>query len=149
MIGVSSPSAASFHVDHVMQSLKWPVSCLSLSLSLSVPPRPSPPCWSPRCPEGPSPQAGVDPAGTAEPLARKRGRRGLHRPGEHCQQPPTSPINPPPHPPILCPDLPSPTYRQTFFLLYVCALVIYLHMGFSGGCMCQRKTDTVCVFILV
>lgn len=92
-------------------------------VSLSVTPAPPCPCRAPHWPEGPSSQAGVSPAGTAEPLAREGAKRGCHRPGEHCQQP----TPPPPLPiPFLLPSVPyppSPTYRQTFFMLNVCVCV--------------------------
>ena len=126
MIGVSSSSAASFHMDHMMQDLSGPC---RVSVCL-CPPTYAHSLLDPRWPEGSSPQAGVVPAGTAESLAKEGGREGgdFVRPGEHCQQPP----NLPHHPPTLCPYLPSPTYRQTLLLnvcICVCALVIYLHIG--------------------
>lgn len=157
MIGVSSSSDASFHMDHVMRAESGQC-CVFLPLC-------APPCWSPRWPEGPSPQAGVAPAGTAEPLAREGGRngwmdggrRGLHRPGEHCQQPPTSPITLhtilPSYPLSLLtlPHIQTDSPPAVCVCICVCALVIYLHTGFSGGWTCQKKRETVhvCVFVVV
>lgn len=75
MIGVSSSSLASFHLEHVMRGLKWPVSCSNHPPRIPL----LHPCAvaslqeSPRWPEGPSPQAGVAPAGAAEPLAKEAG----------------------------------------------------------------------------
>lgn len=129
MIGVSSSSDASFHMDHVMRAESGQC-CVFLPLC-------APPCWSPRWPEGPSPQAGVAPAGTAEPLAREGGMDGwMERGGGYTDlentvnspQPPPSPSTPS-CPPILCPYLPSPTYRQTLLLLYVCVYVC-VHLSF-------------------
>lgn len=131
-----------------------------VSFSLSVPP----PCWSPRWPEGPSPQAGVAPAGTAEPLAREGGMDGwMERGGGYTDlentvnspQPPPSPSTPS-CPPILCPYLPSPTYRQTLLLLYVCVYVC-VHLSFisiraslvDGHVRKKRETVHVCVFVVV
>lgn len=85
------------------------------------------------------------------------GRRGLHRPGEHCQQPPTSPITLhtilPSYPLSLLtlPHIQTDSPPAVCVCICVCALVIYLHTGFSGGWTCQKKRETVhvCVFVVV
>lgn len=72
MIGVSSSSAASFHMDHMMQALSSPC---RVPLCL-CPPTYTHSLLDPRWPEGSSPQAGVVPAGTAESLAKEGGMDG-------------------------------------------------------------------------
>lgn len=168
MIGVSSSSLASFHLDHVMRGLKWPVSCSNpptLRTLLCTPP-PSPPCRSP-------------PAGRKDPLLRLEwlllgllscwrrkggvmgrwagnGREGgSHRPGEHCQ-PPTRPSHCPPsspHPALRSSVLtyPPPTCRQDSSAACVCIRVCVrtCHSSPYGllWCMHVSRCRRACVVV--
>lgn len=95
MIGVGS-SAASFHLNmspphpHLLSHLQS--------------------CWCPRWPEGPSPQAGVVPAGTAQPLTMDGWMDGWILS----------------HPTLLCPHLPSPMRIQA--LLFICCYSVRVWM---------------------
>lgn len=90
-------------------------------------------------------------------LCRWQGREGGRRGYTDLEnivnspQPPPSPSTPS-YSPIPCPYLPSPTYRQTVFLLYVCVYVgvCTCHLspyGLSLVDACVRERDRLCMCV--
>lgn len=122
--------------------IMWGKPKVARVMSLTPPPYP---LWSPCWPEGPSPQARVAPAGTAEPLAREGMREKRRGGGAELQNIISSPQSypstlypiPVSHPLSLLTLPPSIDTRSSCCVCVYMCLCPRLHMCFSGGC--QRK----------
>lgn len=113
------------------------------AVSLSVSPLP---LWSPRCPEGPSPQAGVAPAGTAEPLAKEREGGGVTKTWRTLSTAYNLPHHPPPYPTLLSPihAYPPPHIdRHSSSCMFVCTC----HLSPYGDACVIEKEKRMCVLL--